>query len=92
MLDVHAQDGDTGVSNTAWHSDRRIYLVLQARMVARVKTLAQQPQTGQQFLLTLHDMYLAKSNDAAEIGGILIGVNIILRNDRERTFFRQRGY
>ena len=97
MVDGHAEDGDAGVADAAGHGDagmadaaghgdRFAYLALQAGMVARVVAFAQDTQAGEDVLHPVEDLYPAESDGATEISGVLVGMDVVLRDDGERAF------
>jgi len=74
------------MTDAAGHGNRLAYLILQTRMVAGIVFLAQETQTMNQFFHALQPMNAPESDHAAEIRSVLIGMNLVLIDDRERTF------
>ena len=71
------------MADAAGHSDRLADLVLQAGMVTGVVFLAQETQTVNQFFHALQPLNPSKSYNAAEIRGVLIGMDVVLFDNRE---------
>ena len=100
VVDGHAEDGDAGVADAAGHGDagmadagmadaaghgdRFAYLALQAGMVAGVVPFAQDTQAGEDVLHPVEDLYPAESDGATEISGVLVGMDVVLRESSAR--------
>ena len=84
VVDGHAEDGDAGVADAAGQGDRFAYLTLQAGMVAGVVPFAQDTQAGEDVFRPVEDLYPAESDGATEISGVLVGMDVVLRESSAR--------